>query len=326
MTDSTLDFFRDDPWDQIQSPCYPQGRRLYLNDERFWVSMDEHRQLLFFAQEQGGFDIKPLENLAGLNVTIEKLSGNNQRLVCRLISNDRGLEEKFSTVAKDIAHHCSPFKGRQLFLKIQQRIKSWAEFLKPSHTGLTNSEFLGFFGELYVLSQHLIPAVQSPNAVEAWIGPDNKKQDFTFNSIAFEVKTTLSGNKQAIKISSLDQLDVTTGKLFLVRVVASPAGSGIGFSLNELHESCLQALTNDIVAEAQFLQKASKLFNKATKSQLEDRYVVNNPSIFEVVEEFPKLTSRSVGLAILKANYEISLSALSDFEMEENIGEIISNG
>ena len=61
MTNNIQDFFRDDPWDLIKEPCYPEGRRLYLKDERFWVSMDENREILFFVQDKGADGIKPLE-------------------------------------------------------------------------------------------------------------------------------------------------------------------------------------------------------------------------------------------------------------------------
>ena len=200
MTNSTEEFFLDNPWELIAAPCYPEGRRLYLHDERFWVSIDEFHQILFFVQDRGADKIKPLENLAGLQVSLEKLSNGEDRLVCRLTSNEPELVEKFATVAKDIAFHCSEFEGSQLFLKTQDRIKSWANFLKPSRHGLTHSEFVGLFGELYVLAEFIMPDIPAEDAVRSWIGPDDKKQDFTFNHAAIEVKTTVSGDKQTVEL------------------------------------------------------------------------------------------------------------------------------
>lgn len=326
MTNNASDFFLDDPWKQIKEPCYPDGRRLYLNDERFWVSMDDNKQILFFIQETGADKIKPLENLAGLQVSIEKYGAGEYRLVCRLTSHEPELLDKFATVAKDIAFHCSTYKGVQLFLKTQERIKSWANFLKPSRVGLTRSEFVGLFGELYVLSEHFMSAISPDQSVRAWIGPEGKKQDFTFNDSAIEVKTTLSGDQQTISISSLGQLDKVTQELYLMRVVASPSGDGTGFNLGGLYEKCLEAIGHDVVAEGLFLQKASLLYGKASESQIKDHFVIVNVSIFDVDANFPKLTRSSVNLAIRDVKYEIAVGALSDFEVATDIEEIIKNG
>ena len=270
MMNSTKEFFLDNPWGSLKKPCYPEGRRLYLHDERFWVSMDDGQHLLFFVQDVGANAIKPLENLAGLVVTIERQVNGEHRLVCRLTSTEPELEDKFSTMAKDIAFHCSSYKGAQLFMKTQERIKSWANFLKPSRSGLSFSEFIGLFGELYVLAEYINPVLSAKESIRAWIGPENKKQDFTLDDWAIEVKTTTSGDKQTIRISSLDQLDKITTHLYLLRVVVTPATTGDGISLGELYKQCLESVQHDVVVEGMFLQKASSLYGKASETQIED--------------------------------------------------------
>jgi hypothetical protein len=326
MMNSTQEFFNDNPWSNIDHPCYPDGRRLFLKDERFWVSMDESRQILFFVQDRGGDQIKPLENIAGLNVTIESYGRGESRLVCRLTSQDPDLLDKFATVAKDIAFHCSAFKGHQLFLKTQERIKSWANFLKPSRTGLTRSEFVGLFGELYVLSEHLMPALPVADAIKAWGGPDGKKQDFVLGDSAIEVKTTLSGEQQTIRISSLDQLDKETDRLFLARIVAAPAQDGSGLSLGALYSKCLNEVGHDVAAESNFLQKVSPLYGKASESQIKDNFHILNVSLFEVNDRFPKLSRSDVDPTIRDAKYDINVSGLADFEVTLEIGEVLSHG
>lgn len=325
MSNSTSEFFLDNPWKLIDKPCYPNGRRLYLHDERFWVSMDETNQILFFVQDKGADKVKPLENLAGLNISIEKYGDGESRLVCRLTSQEPGLAEKFATVAKDIAFHCSAYQGSHLFIKTQERIKSWANFLKPSRVGLTHSEFIGFFGELYVLSEHLMPVLSPSDSIRAWIGPEEKKQDFTFGNSAVEVKTTISGDKQTVQISSLDQLDKVTDKLYLLRVIATPTRDGSGFSLGELYENCLNAIGHDVVAEGLFLQKTSALYGKASENQVKDNYLIVNITTYEVDDHFPKLTRSDVDMAISGVKYEISVGALSDSEVTSTIGDIVNN-
>ena len=325
MTNSTRSFFLEDPWEAIQQPCYPEGRRLYLNDERFWVSIDENRHRLFFIQDSGGEAIKPLENLVGLDVSINRQANGEYRLVCRLTGTEPDLIDKFSTVAKDIAFHCSGFKGARLFQKTQERLKSWANFLKPSRSGLTHSEFVGLFGELYVLAELMIPVIAPGASVRAWIGPEGKKQDFTLDNWAIEVKATMSGERQTVGISSLDQLDRVTDKLYLMRVVASPASDGAGLSLGELYTRCVAAVQDDIALEGLFLQKASGQYGKASESQIKDRYKIIGVSVFDVLDNFPCLTRRNVPPTIEDARYDISIGALSEFEVSSDIKEILRN-
>lgn len=326
MTSNTEEFFLDNPWDPIEGPCYPEGRRLYLHDERFWVSIDENNQLLFFIQESGAENVKPLENLAGLRVSIEPCGNEDFRLICRLTSQEVELIDKFTTVAKDIAFHCSEFNGAQLFVKTQERIKSWANFLKPSRSGLSHSEFVGFLGELYVLSEYLMQVVSPGDAVRSWIGPEGKKQDFTFKNSAIEVKTTISGNPKTIRISSLDQLDRVTEKLYLLRVVASPSGGDTGFCLGSLYENCLKLVSQDIVAERRFLQKATKLYGKASERQIKDHYLIVDVSVFEVDDEFPKITQNAVDAAIREVTYELSIGGIEEHKVSDSIKDIVTYG
>ena len=326
MMSSTQEFFMDNPWGLIEKPCYPEGRRLYLHDERFWVSMDDGRHLLFFVQDVGADAIKPLENLEGLDVKIERQANGEHRLVCRLTSTEPELEDKFSTVAKDIAFHCSGYKGAQLFLKVQERIKSWANFLKPSRSGLSFSEFIGLFGELYILAEHLKSTLGAKDSVRAWIGPEDKKQDFTLDNWAIEVKTTTSGDKQTIRISSLDQLDKITNNLYLLRVVITPATTDDGISLGDLYKRCLDSVEHDVAVQGMFLQKASSLYGKASENQIEEQYKVVSVKLFDVVDDFPKLTRDSVLQGISEASYEISIAAISLYEVNTDLSEILHHG
>jgi len=318
-------FFSDDPWANVNGPSYPQGQRLYLHDERFWVSIDDENRLLFFIHAKGGGSVRPLENLAGLDISIEEQSSGEYRLVCRLTDDDPDIAAKFQTVAKDVAYYCSQYSGSQLFMKTQERIKSWANFLRPSRRGLTRSQFIGFFGELFVLSEYLTPALSAASAVRSWVGPESKKQDFTFDSFALEVKTTASGDPNVVRVSSLDQLDRVTDQLFLLRLVISPANDGLGVTLQDLYLKCLSDVEHDIPTESLFIQRATQLYGKASESQLADRYAVTNMSVYEVTDDFPCLTRHDVGNAILDANYQIAVSALDKHKISEDLGDILNN-
>ena len=44
-------FFREDPWEKIDAPNYPDGGVLfYEKDKRMWAGVDADHRLVFFIQ------------------------------------------------------------------------------------------------------------------------------------------------------------------------------------------------------------------------------------------------------------------------------------
>jgi hypothetical protein len=319
-------FFNKNPWDGIESPCYPDGRRLYMNDARFWVSMNEKDQLLFFVHEEGIQNSKSISNFSSVDVEVDSYGGDASRLICTLTDVDDGVRDKFSIMAKEIAHSCSVYSGEQLFGKIQERINDWADFLRPIKTGLSAAEYLGLFGELYTLRTFILECFSPSDAVKFWVGPDYKKQDFTFNSLALEVKSTLVGGPNTVKISSLDQLDRVTASLYLLRLSFNYTNQVGSLTLESLYENCLTVVTPDFGAKALFLQKVSSLYGKATDEQLNKCLSLSLIQLYDVGDDFPCLTRDSIPQGIAEAGYEIYVSRIAEYEVKEDIMEIIKNG
>lgn len=319
-------FFKNDPWSEITAPSYPEGRQLYLNDDRFWVSKDIEDRIQFFVHERKIVNIKAIENIAGLEISIIKFNNKSSRFVCTLISDEKSIRDKFSIVVKDVSFHCSKYDGDELFQNVQSRINSWANFLKPTRNGLSASEFTGLWGEFYSIC-HILMKYHSPlDVMRFWIGPEDKKQDVTLNKIALEIKTSFAGDPLTIKISSLDQLDKVTDNLYILRIVANPTTESLGYSLEDFYEFCLSKLTSNLNAETMFLQKVSTMYGRASDSQLKDKYVVNRISLFHVAEDFPLIKRIDVDPGIAKVQYEIFTSSIAKFEITENLESIIKNG
>jgi hypothetical protein len=314
-------FFNDDPWQYIDSPIYPNGQRLYQKDDRFWVSMDSSKQLVFFIREFGKYDIKKLPKLSGLEVTIDSGIENETRLLCTL--TEPLLKDKFAVVAKDVAYTSSLFQGDQFLNECKTRIVSWADFLKPSRKGLTKPEWFGFWGELYVLSQILSSSINKTDAVKFWIGPEGKKQDFTFNNCALEIKTTLSGDANAIKISSLDQLHKITEKLYLLHLHINFSNDSLALSLQDMFTFMEGSLNENIDSKAQFLNKASVLYGKASEEQLETKFNFISMEAYEIKDGFPSLTNDNTHSAITSIKYDLNPSSLKSYLTEIDIQELI---
>jgi hypothetical protein len=319
-------FFKDDPWSDIEGPSYPEGRQLYQNDSRFWVSINESGQFQFFVHVKEVVDVKGIESLAGVEISICEFNASSSRLICTLLSDEKEMKQKFSMIAKDIAFYCSENKDSQIFFNVQERIKSWADFLKPSRKGLSKSDFIGFWGELYTLSEILMAYHSPADAVRFWVGPEGKKQDVTLNSIAIEIKTSMSGSPNKVKISSLDQLDRTGDSLYLLHVTASPSTNDVGFSLESLYEKCMGAMSGDLNTETLFLRKIFKFYGKASNGQLNDKLAIYSVNLFHVRDDFPMISRGDISPGIADAEYNIYTAFLESFDVTEHMEDIIRNG
>jgi hypothetical protein len=325
-TSNYSQFFNDDPWQDLNTSCYPEGRRLYLNDSRFWVSIDDAGRIMFFVHEEGKSNLKTLENLASINLKIDHSFADATRFCCTLAVSDDDLKHKFSIVAKDIAHSCSKFSGNELLSKVQLRIKSWANFLKPTRTGLSDSEYVGFWGELYVVSRYLMKLHSPKDALRFWVGPLGKKQDITLNTCAIEVKTSMSGDSRSITISSIEQLEKVTSSLFLLHLVGSPSSDSKGLSLKDLYESCIETFQDDMETETLFLNKISQSYGKANNEQLNNRILIITETLFAITDDFPSLTRANIPKAVTKVKYDVLLSDIGEFESSKSIAEVIRHG
>lgn len=319
-------FIDENPWLNISEPCYPEGYRLFLKDDRFWVSMNIHGQICFFVQDTFCASVVIPEKLAGVELEKFSYKNNSQRLLCTLTSEESELRNKFILVTKDIALKTKSIKSELLFKAVVDSIESWANFLKPQRTGLSDAEYIGFWGELYVFNMHFLPNLGAELSLLSWVGPEGKKQDFTLNNLAIEVKTSFSSNARRIKISSMEQLEKVTERLFLLHVIANPSGDNIGLSLKNIYTSCKEKLKGNMQAEIMFEQKIKDLYNKATDRQLTSKNLLISEILFEVTDNFPQIKQEDIPDSVLSLEYEIAVSALQNFKSQKNIAGLIKHG
>ena len=320
------DIFKEDPWEGIEVGSYPRGRRLYLKDKRYWVSRDADNQLVFYIHDICNGTVPLISISSSIGIRVEKYQNKEQRLVCTFSDCSDDSIDKFGLVAKAVAVESEKLNGVALFVKIQKELQEWTDFLKDHSKTLSQSELIGFWGELYVIS-HYIMEVHSPSdTIRYWAGPSGGKKDITLNSLAIEVKTTSSSHAKEIKISSLDQLDRSTEKLYLMHLSISHADVEAGLTLQHLYDSVVSKIKDDFAASALFRRTAGNIFNKASPEQKQEPYLCAEIDMYDVLEEFPKLTRSNVPNGVVGANYSLSVSSIQSFCVTEDLEDIIKNG
>ncbi len=319
--------FREDPWASIEEDNFPKGKQLYEDDERFFVAKRDGGKLVFWAFEKIDKVPEIKLNVPELKIEYDNIDESTKRLIITFEEIHQSINEQLAIVVKDVAIHSSAYKGTEFFSEIINRFGSWSEFLKPSRRGLSERELIGLWGEMYLLLKYFFEEYTQSQAITAWVGPERKKQDFTFNDFALEIKTTLSENSSRIKIASLEQLEKITPKLFLVHIFLNKCSPDDGWNLKKLYQEILKKIGEDISVKGNFLRKVSKLLNRATEEQEEMSFNYIDMNIYEVEDNFPGfIASEELHPAIVKASYELDPNKLSNFIINRSLETILKDG
>ena len=320
--------FTSNPWN-VETLSYPAANRLFypLNDKCYVSKEPNTGRLVFFVTMDGIINIDLPKKYQGFSLKIQHNEDNSTHLLCTL--NDIESQDKFSILAKSVAKDTVGLEGHILLEKAISLINEISSFFKLDNKKLTYEEYIWLWGELYFLYFELMSELNSPkNAIDYWIGPTGKKhntakQDFTFDELAFELKTTMSGGSKDIRISSKDQLDKITNELYLVHIFVNQVDSNDGHSLQEIIDLIREKLASDHLTELDFTKKVEPLRSRANDKQLKDKLKFIGLNIYLVGENFPSLTHENVHEGIIETRYTISSASITSFITKKTIKEII---
>ncbi|WP_159077447.1 PD-(D/E)XK motif protein [Polynucleobacter rarus] len=245
-----------------------------------------------------GFSVEPVDIEGKRWLALTRSQDGKLDLYVAMLENLFELIEELSTVKGDILLHS--------FL---DRVSAWQDFMKKGRQNLTIESQTGLFGELSFLKD-LLGLGLKEGAIKTWDGPLNGLQDFHIGFGAIEVKSTISQDGFIAKIGSLDQLSDSTYKpLYLVgkRLALSPNGTTLPMLIDEIRI----ALAGDLSLLSNFESRLLRSGYLDTHSGAYDRFLVVEKSLmYEVDEDFPRLTPQLVNPLVKSARYEIDISSL----------------
>lgn len=197
-------------------------------------------------------------------------------------------EELFTLVATKVLSAIRG-EGRDPALAVEKVIKEMRDALRTVAPDLGLREQVGLFGELWVLSNVLLPTLGS-RACHLWSGPDAERHDFVGEAVHVEVKTTTKTEPRH-EISRLDQLRAPAGKRLLLVSVLLEHSKGGDETLADRVDEVREGLGNDghaiDVFEAQLAKIGWHEELRQTGSLI--RFTFRDVHVFEVVGAFPRL-------------------------------------
>jgi hypothetical protein len=193
-------------------------------------------------------------------------------------------------------------------------LQRWKAFFAGRRGGLLTAEQVrGLLAELTMLRTLYQSGMSHLAAIEAWTGADGVQQDFVFADRAAEIKSVTGKERNAIRISSEDQLAAVAPQLFLVV-----------YRLSELPDAPESRSLNATVAliESELLTaEAIEGFQRrlAAAGYLplpdydEPQYVTAVLGSYSVSEGFPRLVRSGLPHGVAHVSYDIRLESIAPF-------------
>lgn len=236
-------------------------------------------------------------------------------------------QDVFNLVATAIVEQIE--QGGESADAVKSTLARWRRFWGTApESGLSPEEVRGLFGELWFLSGWLLPT--DLGQVTHWLGPTGARHDFQWPNLAIEAKATTSVRGHIHRINGLDQLEPPAeGRLYLfsLRLREETTASD---SLVTLVEAITDRLTDNPDALDAF---ETRLMQAGYSPAQTERYATTrfrtvNERLYEVTDEFPRLSSDSfvddLPDGIERVEYDINLDTCSDLLRASSSAELAS--
>ena len=228
-------------------------------------------------------------------------------------------EGVFAILCSDIINYTGKASSEHIAMHLtENRYKQWHRLMEHQNKGLMDeSRRKGLLGELLFLYEKLKSGYPIISAVQGWVGPDGADQDFIYNDLWYEIKS-VGVSAETVSISSLEQLDnLDPGELVVIRIDKCPPEKPESFTLNDQVKKVADLIKDDPDAPLLFESKLVKYGYIDLSEYGEQRYFFTKKDLFNVTDDFPRLTSAAVMPQIASAQYSISLSAIEGWRLEE---------
>jgi hypothetical protein len=270
------------------------------------------RQLMGIGSSKHPFRIEVKSNAFDYYIT--ERHDRSWLMTLRLI--DKSLADVFATLCSDLQEELSNITDELTLLDtVRDKLVSWQKLFEVTKNGLlTSNEIKGLFCELLILKELLENSPYDFRTIlSSWNGPRGSDQDFQLPNMNIEVKS-IGMDARRIKISSLEQL-VSDKPLFLYVINLQPSGEPNALSISELVDDIEEKVANDASSLRILRTTLLAVGFVGNPSYDEPKYRLNKKIIYEVTENFPKLTKSSVGSGIDTAVYTIGIEGIGQFEV-----------
>lgn len=306
-------------WNALGAKHHSAGKlRVYPDHQLdFFIdyALNGNRELIIEAKEIV-YNFPELPFFENLEVIFAQTSSGSR---IGITLTDEHLFKSFTVMCFDIAERSKGGKNLEdSFVIALECLRDWSELLKRrGRVGLSRNEVIGLWGELHTLESMLQGNIAPDELiVQGWRGPNGDQRDIGFNKTRIEVKTQLATKAISLRITSLDQLDDSGNNLKITLNRITPSDKGL--SVIDLAHRLFQRFEANRLAYAEFERKIVLAGLSEEQEVCREKFDLDERLVYEVSENFPKLTLSNVPLGVIAAEYVISGAAISSFQINWN--------
>lgn len=273
-----------------------------------WYGLDENGRKA--VELRAKFHYKNVKGTTAIE--INQYHNDQYNTICFSLKNPE-MEGLFFKFCEDLVERTRTIQdGNEGYLAIINRYYQWKKmFLNPTMYVLGEREIMGLIGEILFLTQKLIPEVGTTRALNSWSGQELTHKDFSLDDTWYEIKA-ISKARNEVSISSLEQLDSDKDGSLIVYLFEKMSPEFSGITLNKLVFESLKCFDTDSERD-DFINKVNR--QGYSYNTCYDTYIYDVKDRFEYIvsDSFPRLTKANVPDAVIKAKYELSLTAIDGF-------------
>lgn len=301
-------------WNEIRSA---QGYFQRLDPQHpldFFVGIDQDgcEELMLLS------DFEPSKMKSSKSIRVEKGQREDSRWAVQIILIAPEREDVFARLCCDLVESSAESTDKLQGLEtVIARFITWQKLMEAESEGLSNEKIKGIIGELKYAELFLLPRYGKDVVIESWLGPEGADRDFVFKDTWTEVKAVGTG-KLTVDISSLNQLETDIiGTLAICFIDSTSETDNHGFSFASVIDNFRNILGASPRALSIFERRLANLGYIDRKEYAEKYYVMSVFHHYRIDSTFPKLTTKDVRPEIVRAKYELLISALSTWELSE---------
>lgn len=223
----------------------------------------------------------------------------------------------FAALAEDLAGRIESAEPKPAALVgvFLGQLRRWQRFLASKAEGLSPAEQRGLWGELHLLQNLLLPALDTSVAVSGWKGPESAHQDFQYRAAWIEVKTTLAKQPQSVRITSERQLDDTHAPALFLHVLALEAQVDGRDTLPARVSALRTALGSSSAARELFEDGLLAVGYRDIDAPryASPGYAVRRVETFRVAPGFPRIIEGPLPAGVGDVSYALDLAACAAF-------------
>lgn len=245
---------------------------------------------------------------------------SSSKVFCLKKTTDQDLDV-FDTICRDLVDTMKKRKAKNelgCLSQLVNRLLVWISFLKAQRQRILSvRQQIGLLGELLVFYAMKPKFPSTLQWLNSWKGPEMFPKDFVGNDFELEIKTIFSDERQ-VKISSLNQLEVSADlPLFLNVLMVEEDEEGV--ALPDIVDKILAELTSELEIN-NFIGKLSLVrYSHLDKSSYCLRYALKNNLMFQVKDNFPRITKDEVDDAIIDTKYTLLINRLESYLVDKEM-------